>query len=60
MLKGVKHDGILVIEDIPDISWTKILAENTPNEYRSYIQIADLRVIKNRWDDIMFIINKSL
>jgi hypothetical protein len=54
----LKDDGILVIEDIPDINWIQILTENTPEDLRQYINVADLRKIKNRWDDIMFIIKK--
>ena len=54
----LKDDGILVIEDIPNINWIKILTENTPDELRQYISVADLRNVKNRWDDIMFIIKK--
>jgi len=54
----LKDDGILVIEDIPDINWIQILTENTQEQYRQYINVADLRSIKNRWDDIMFIIKK--
>jgi hypothetical protein len=54
----LKDDGILVIEDIPDINWTKILMENTPEDLRQYVKIVDLRRIKNRWDDIMFVIQK--
>jgi cephalosporin hydroxylase len=54
----LKEDGIFVIEDIPDINWIEILKENTPEEYKKYIQLADLRQNKNRWDDIMFIIKK--
>ena len=52
--------GVLVIEDIPDIKWINILIQNVPEEYRKFIQIEDLRHVKNRWDDIMLIINKSL
>jgi hypothetical protein len=54
----LKDDGILVIEDIPDINWIQILTENTPEQYRQYIKCFDLISIKNRWDDIMFVIQK--
>jgi hypothetical protein len=57
-LQLLNDDGILVIEDIPDINWTRILRDNTPEEFKKFIQIADLRHVKNRWDDIMFIIKK--
>ena len=46
----LKDDGILVIEDIPDINWIKILTENTPEQYRKYIKVEDLRKNKNRYD----------
>ena len=52
--------GILVIEDIPDIKWINILIQHVPEEHRRFIQVADLRRVKNRWDDIMLIINKTL
>jgi hypothetical protein len=52
--------GVLVIEDIPDIKWIDILIQNVPEENRKFIRIADLRSVKNRWDDVMLIINKSL
>lgn len=56
----LKEDGVFVIEDIPDMNWIQILTENTPEQYRKYIKCADLRRYKDRWDDIMFIIqNKS-
>ena len=56
----LNSEGILVIEDIPDINWINILVQNIPEEYRKFIEIVDLRHVKNRWDDIMLIINKSL
>jgi len=67
MIFFVKHylpllneKGILVIEDIPDIKWINILIRHVPEEYRRFIQVADLRHVKKRWDDIMLIINKTL
>jgi hypothetical protein len=66
MIFFVKHylpilndNGVLVIEDIPDINWINILSQNTPEEYKQYIECIDLRHIKNRWDDIMFVIRKT-
>jgi hypothetical protein len=67
MIFFVKHylpllneTGILVVEDIPDIKWINILIRHVPEEYRRFIQVADLRHVKNRWDDVMLIINKTL
>ena len=56
----LNETGVLVIEDIPDITWINILIQNVPEEYRKFIEVEDLRHVKNRWDDIMLIINKSL
>lgn len=53
----LKEKGILVIEDVQDISWIDILREATPLQYQKYIQVYDLRKNKNRYDDILFVIN---
>jgi len=54
----LKPGGIMVIEDIPDLNWT--------NDFKNLIplnsadtEVVDLRYIKQRWDDIMLIINKK-
>jgi len=57
--KVLKNDGILVIEDVQSMDWISILKACTPIELKPYIQVYDRRHLKNRWDDILFIINKS-
>lgn len=52
-------DGILVIEDIQHPEWLRILSEAVPDNLKAYIEIYDLRQNKNRYDDIVFVINKS-
>jgi glycosyltransferase involved in cell wall biosynthesis len=52
-------DGILVIEDVQSIEWTELLKNEVPEHLKQYIQIYDLRSIKNRYDDIVFVINKN-
>lgn len=52
-------DGILIIEDVQSIDWVHALKENVPNNLKKYIEVYDLRHIKNRWDDIVFVINKN-
>lgn len=52
-------DGILVVEDVQHIEWIDSLTRNTPPTLRSKIEVADLRPLKNRWDDILFMIDKS-
>ncbi len=55
----MSDDGILIIEDIQDINWLDILKNEVPNHLKGYIETYDLRNIKNRYDDIVFVINKS-
>lgn len=55
------HDsGILVVEDIQDISWIETLISHTKPQLRDCIKTIDLRNIKNRYDDLLFIIDKRL
>ena len=51
--------GILIIEDVQKIEWIDILKENVSQELRQYIKIYDLRQNKNRYDDIVFTIDKQ-
>jgi hypothetical protein len=50
-------DGILIVEDIQDIKWCDTFKTFVPNGYT--YEIIDLRHIKNRWDDILFVIKKQ-
>lgn len=52
-------DGILIIEDVQSIEWIELLKNEVPEHLKQYIQIYDLRSIKNRYDDIVFVINKN-
>jgi len=58
-LKLLAPGGICIIEDLQKFDWIKILYENTPEEYREYCYFCDLRSEKNRYDDIMFIVDLS-
>ena len=55
----LEDDGILIIEDIQRIDDIIILTNETPDEYKKFIEVYDLRKNKNRWDDILFVINKN-
>jgi hypothetical protein len=57
--KKLKENGILIIEDVQEYYWLDILKNNTPDELKQYIKYVDIRHIKGRYDDIMFIIDKS-
>lgn len=56
----LKPDGVMIIEDVCSIDWIPILKDSVPEEFKQYIQVFDLRHIKDRKDDILFVINKSL
>ena len=52
-------DGILIIEDVQDMAWIDILKGVVPDDLKKYIKVYDLRQIKGRYDDIVFVIDKS-
>ena len=52
-------DGILIIEDVQDWNWIDILKEEVPDHLKQFIKTYDLRENKNRYDDIVFTIDKS-
>jgi cephalosporin hydroxylase len=51
-------DGILIIEDVQSIEWIDILKNEVPEHLKQFIKIYDLRQNKNRYDDIVFTIDK--
>lgn len=55
----LSDNGIMVIESIQKFEWIEILKLIVPNELKKNIQIYDLRHIKNRHDDVLFVINKN-
>ena len=52
-------NGILIIEDVQSIRWLDELQKAVPEHLKQYVETYDLRHIKNRWDDIVFVINKQ-
>jgi cephalosporin hydroxylase len=53
-------DGILIIEDVQSWDWIDELKNAVPEDLKPFIKIYDLRHIKNRYDDIVFSIDKSV
>jgi hypothetical protein len=49
-----------VIEDVQDINWINKFKTITPLHLQKYIHVYDLRNVKNRYDDILFVINKNI
>jgi hypothetical protein len=56
----MKDDGILIIEDVQDWSWIEILTNEVSEELKPFVKVYDLRANKNRYDDIVFTIDKSI
>ena len=58
--KLLKDDGILILEDVQAPEWFDVLKDECPEELKKYIVTYDLRFIKNRYDDLVFTIQKNL
>jgi cephalosporin hydroxylase len=52
----VKPGGYLIIEDVQDMSWIPIIKEHVP--VAASWSVLDRRIIKNRYDDVMIVIQK--
>jgi hypothetical protein len=52
-------DGILIIEDVQSWHWIDALKNEVPKNLKQFIKVYDLRQNKNRYDDIVFTIDKS-
>jgi hypothetical protein len=52
-------DGILIIEDVQSWDWIDLLKNEVPENLKQFVKIYDLRPNKNRYDDIVFTIDKS-
>jgi len=52
-------DGILIIEDVQDMSWLESIRASVPVHLQNYVSTYDLRANKGRYDDIVFVIDKS-
>jgi hypothetical protein len=57
--KVMTDDGILIIEDVQSIDWWPILYREVPQHLKKFVKPYDLRKNKNRYDDIVFTIDKS-
>jgi cephalosporin hydroxylase len=56
----MEEDGILIIENVQDIKWLDILISFVPDELKKNIKTYDFRAVKNRYDDIVFVIDNSI
>lgn len=55
----LENNGILIIEDVQNIEWINELTQIIPENLKKFIEVYDLRYIKNRYDDILFVINTN-
>jgi hypothetical protein len=53
------NDGILIIEDVQSWEWIGTLINEVPENLKQFIKVYDLRENKNRYDDIVFTIDKT-
>jgi cephalosporin hydroxylase len=58
-LPKLKKGGLLVIEDVQDISHFSTLKEATPDYFKDKIETLDLRHARGRYDDLLFIIRNT-
>jgi len=56
----IADDGILIIEDVQDYAWFDELRATVPQELQLAVRTYDLRGVKNRYDDLVFVVDKSL
>ena len=51
--------GVLVIEDVQDMSWIDIMRNLLPENLRDKSYVVDNRNIKGRYDDVLFIVKNE-
>lgn len=57
-LNLLTENGLLIIEDVQSMDWVKELVDAFPEQYNSKVQVIDLRKNKNRYDDILIVLQK--
>ena len=55
----LSDDGILILEDVQRWGWIEHLLNEVPPELKNFVHLYDLRWNKGRWDDIVFVIDKT-
>lgn len=55
----LSKNGLFIIEDVQDMSWVPEIIECFPEEHRAKVKTIDLREKKNRWDDILIVLDLS-
>ena len=55
----ISDNGIIIIEDVQSWDWIKPLTDSVPEHLKPFVKTYDLRFIKERYDDIVFTIDRS-
>ena len=55
-LPKVKPGGVFIIEDVVEPGWFDTIRAAVPDHLKPYVQTIDLRWIKGRYDDLMFVV----
>jgi hypothetical protein len=53
----MRSGGVMIIEDIQSQEDLNVLFETVPDELKYNARVIDLRSIKGRYDDLMFILH---
>ena len=56
----LSEKGIMVLESVQKWGDIEVLMAVVPDNLKSKVQIVDLRDVKGRYDDVLFIVNKSV
>lgn len=56
--KLLAEGGILVIEDVQDMSWIDAMKNELPDDLKNKVSVLDNRHVKGRYDDVLFIVQK--
>jgi hypothetical protein len=51
--------GVLIIEDIQSPDWIELLRKRVPESDRKFLRVFDLRSVKGRYDDLLFVIDRN-
>jgi len=54
----LSSNGVLIIEDVQSIDWVQHIIDAFPLELKPFVYVEDRRHIKNRYDDILIILDK--
>ena len=58
-LKYLTYNGILLIKNIQSVRYLQVLKNATPLIYHKFIEAYDIREVYGKYDDVIYVINKS-